>query len=294
MITTFVIEVHADEGCALPWFTGHETRAAFLSMIKGYDEGLAETLHRGIPRQAKAGYRSVMSLKALRFTQGARAIRPNGAWRHVGPRDKVLPIDENILVEPGASGWFSVTVMNDELSREVMLAIASAVRTQITVKGCRLTITGVKINVIDPLKTIAQAPDPGTHIDVYFTSPTYLNPLTGDKTYKLLYPELNALMGSLISTAYWLTNQSLPKPTELAQGTYISGIDIRTPQIKPKEPTPTGFVGWIRLRFPENKENKPNENQKKLIHGLLKLAEITNIGGNRASGYGEITTETKQ
>ena len=33
----------------------------------------------------------------------------------------------------------------------------------------------------------------------------------------------------------------------------------------------------------------PSEERRRLIYGLLKLCEKVNIGGNRASGYGEIT-----
>jgi CRISPR/Cas system endoribonuclease Cas6 (RAMP superfamily) len=47
-------------------------------------------------------------------------------------------------------------------------------------------------------------------------------------------------------------------------------------------------MGWVRLRFKKN----ASTSDKKLIAGLLRLGEITNVGGNRTAGYGVINVSS--
>jgi CRISPR/Cas system endoribonuclease Cas6 (RAMP superfamily) len=51
------------------------------------------------------------------------------------------------------------------------------------------------------------------------------------------------------------------------------------------KPAPNGFTGWVRLRLRKN----ASQSDKRLIAGLLRLGEITNVGGNRTAGYGVIS-----
>ena len=90
-----------------------------------------------------------------------------------------------------------------------------------------------------------------------------------------------------MSIAHNLTGINLPKPQEIASYLHISGMDVRTPHASVKEPTPTGFIGWVRLSLHTSSKDK-----RKLIYGMLKLCEKVNIGDNRASGYGEIVIKT--
>lgn len=288
MITTYVFEVSAVNGCALPWFAGYETRAAFLGMVRELVPDLAEKLHEG--ETTETGRKaSVMSLKTLRFIKGCRPVWPADSVRKRVVNPYGLPVDANLLISPEAEGWFSVTVMNDEVARELLLPLSGCVGREISVKGCSLLINQVRVNVLNPekLETPISIKD---HTDLYFKTPTYFNPLYGDKKYKVLYPDPSLLMASLISTARRILGISLPKPVDLAEKIFYSGIDIRTPITKTKTPTPTGFIGWVKLRFKDG----TNSEEKKLIIKLLKLAEITNIGGNRAAGYGELQIKTTQ
>ncbi len=283
VLTTYVFNLLSAEGCALPWFTGHETRGAFLSLVEESSPQLAKALHEG-EVTSEGRVKAFMSLKAFRPKTNFKVIAPQGSGRIPGLKEFVLPVDRNLLLSPEAEGWFSVTVMKDEVSKDMMLVAANVMGKEVSVKGCKFRVIQSSVEVKDPDTLIASPKDPGKYLDIYFRSPTYFNPLLGSKTYKVLYPDLHLLMGSLVSTAHYLTGKSLPKPEELASVVTVSGIDIRTPKAEVKEPTPTGFVGWVRLRFVG-----ASTEYRRLIHGLLKLGEVVNVGGNRASGYGEIS-----
>ncbi len=282
MITVITFEVMAESGCSLPWFPGHETRAAFLRLIRESDPELSEALHEGI--ESSRGRASVFSLKCLRFESKYTLVYPSG--RRGEFPEFILPIDANYLVEEGGRGWFSVTVLSDDLASKVVKAVANYILSSIDVKGCMLKLIGVRLESLDPGGILNSVTEVTDSADLYFISPTYLNPLRGSKKYKLLYPQLDALMASLISLTHRVTGKSLPRPEELASKVFVSGIHIRTPKVelRKKEPTPTGFVGWVKLRFTEEAKRE----ERKLVLGMLKLSEYLNVGGNRSAGYGEV------
>jgi len=126
-------------------------------------------------------------------------------------------------------------------------------------------------------------------VDIDFVTPTYFNPLRGDMSYKILYPDPTLLLASLISISHQLTGVSYPKPEELASHVYLSGLDIKTPYVKEvTQETPTGFVGWVKLRIKKSADLEI----KKTLTGLLRLGEVANVGGNRSGGYGVIKLKT--
>lgn len=65
-----------------------------------------------------------------------------------------------------------------------------------------------------------------------FEAPTYFNPLRGSARHEVLYPDPAHLLASLVATVCELTEASYPKPEELAEHAYISGLDIKTPYVK--------------------------------------------------------------
>jgi len=283
VLTKFVIEAVALNGCALPWFPGHETRAGFLAAVRRVDGGLAEALHSGVEAGVR-GRRSVMSLKALRMVSGVRWVRVEDSGRSPLKFGLGSRMGFKALIEPGSRGWFSVTILNDDLAKRAATSIPQLMGSELTIGPCRLKPTSLSIEVIDTESLWKESTSNWESIEVYFQTPTYLNPLRGDMRYKLLYPEINALLGNLIAMAKHITGKEYPKPEEVASKTYISGIDIKTPKTKSKTEAPTGFIGWIKIKPKNNAEPET----KKLITHLLKLAEKTNIGGNRSAGYGEV------
>jgi hypothetical protein len=90
---------------------------------------------------------------------------------------------------------------------------------------------------------------------------------------------------SRVSACYDLTGESFLKPCELAEKVYVSGLKVRTPRMEVSKPAPNGFTGWVRPRF---RKNAP-QSDRRLIAGLLRLGEFTNVGGNRTAGYGVIS-----
>lgn len=285
-LTTFVFEVVATEGCSLPWFPGHETRGGFLKAVRCVDEGLAEVLHSGVEGGVR-GRRAVVSLKALRMTSKVRWVRVEDEGRSPLKFGLGARLGFKALVEPGARGWFSVTLLDEGVARDAVMALPSLMGSDIMIGSCRLRIASLRIEVIDTARLWEDAPEEWCGINTYFQTPTYLNPLRGDARYKILYPEITALLGNLVATAKHVTNRNYPKPEELASHTYVSGIDIKTPKTKAGEgnTTPTGFIGWAKIR---TKKNTPPQTRKLLAY-LLKLTEKTNTGGNRSAGYGETT-----
>lgn len=282
MITEFVLEVVAEEGCALPWFAGYETRAALLTAVKEADESLATILHDGVEFPGGRGRRSVIAVRALRFSKGAWSVVGGRSPRRLPPWPPIQ--GARVVVESGATGEVKVMILRDEHAMPFMAALSSKVGKVIDVAGCPLRVSSVRISVHDPVKILEEASSEWAGADLRFITPTYFNPLSGDMEYKILYPDPLPMMASAIAIARFVTGKDLPKPEDVAQHLYISGLDIETIKVEKGEQTPTGFTGWAKLR-PKKDAGKDT---KKLVQGLLRLTEVTGIGGNRSAGYGEV------
>lgn len=269
--------LRAVSGGGLPWFVGHECRGAFLSLVASIESSLAQVLHEGV------GGRSVFSLKPLSFLSGFKLVFPNKMSRFL--------VDGNVVFEPGAKATMSVVLLDEELAgRLVPKLIGNSQLLRFVIKNYEFLVENMQFSIINPIN-ILNPEEITDEIDIEFVTPTYLNPLRGDTSYKVLYPDPLLLLASLISTAHSLTGVSLPKPEELASQLYISGIDIKTPLIdEMRNKAPTGFVGWAKIRF----KKTASLETRKLVFGLLKLGEITNVGGNRSGGYGVIKLKTEK
>jgi len=290
-LTTFVFEVVAEGGCSLPWFPGHETRGGFLNAVRCVDEGLAGLLHSGVECGVR-GRRAVMSLRALRMVSKVRWVRVEDEGRSPLKSGLGARLGFKALVEPGAAGWFSVAILDEGVARDAVMVLPSLMGAEVRVGSCRLRATSLRIEVLDLSRLQEDALGGWEGIDVYFQTPTYLNPLRGDAKYKILYPEVTAFLGNLVAIAKHVTGENYPRPEELANHIYVSGIDIKTPRTKAKEgnAVPTGFIGWAKIR---PKKDAPPQ-ARKLVAYLLKLAEKTNVGGNRSAGYGEVVVRIEQ
>ncbi len=289
-LTTFVFEVVAEDGCSLPWFPGHETRGGFLNAVRCVDEGLASLLHSGVECGVR-GRRAVVSLKALRMASKVRWVRVEDEGRSPLKSGLGARLGFKALVEPGATGWFSVTVLDEGVARDAVMVLPSLMGAEVRIGSCKLRAASLRIEVLDLSRLWEDAPRDWAGIDVYFNTPTYLNPLRGDAKYKILYPEVTALLGNLVATAKHVTGENYPRPEELASHIYVSGVDIKTPRTKVMEgnAAPTGFIGWVKIR---PKDESPPQ-ARKLVAYLLKLAEKTNVGGNRSAGYGEVAARVE-
>ncbi len=274
MVVRFVLR--AVSGGGLPWFVGHECRAGFIGLVSRLDSGFGSVLHDGV--EVGGRRRAVFSLKPLVFDSGYEVVFPGGSCSR-------FLVDGNVVFEPGARGSMSVVfLVGDSGVRFLQVLLSSVGELRFSVKGYEFVIERVGFELVDPA-SVVRSGELLDEVDIEFLTPTYFNPMQGDAKYKVLYPDTTLMLASLISTSHQLTNINYPKPEELAKYVYISGLDIKTPHIeKTEHETPTGFVGWAKLRIRE----EANEETRKTITGLLKLGEITNIGGNRSGGYGVI------
>ena len=278
-------------GGGLPWFVGHECRSALISLVSSFDVGLGNVLHDGVDLGGVK--RSVYSLRPLTFTSGFKVVFPNKFSRFL--------VEGNVVFVPRASAVLSITLFNEDVAnRLASLLVTKAHGVKLNVKGYEFSVEGVNFKVIDPIEFLKNQPEDVDEIDVNFITPTYFNPLHGDMKYKIILPDLTLMLASQAALLHRTTGLNIPKPEELSSKTFLSGVDIKTPHIKElSNEAPTGFVGWIKIRFKENIDTET----KKLITGLIKIGEITNIGGNRSGGFGtvkvklikkeETTTETK-
>lgn len=282
MITEFVLELVAEEGCTLPAFAGYESRAAVLSAVKETDESLAKILHDGVEFPGGRGRRSVVVVRAIRFSKGAWSVVGGRSPRRLPPWPPAH--GGRVVVEAGAQGELKVLILRDEYAVGFMSALTSRIGKVINVAACPLRVASVRISVLDPAKIMGDAGGDWAGADLRFVTPTYLNPLTGDMEYKILCPDPTHLMASAIAIARFVTGKDLPRPEEVAQHLYISGLDIETIKVEKGEQTPTGFTGWAKLR----PKKEAGGEVRKLVQGLLRLAEVTGIGGNRSAGYGEV------
>ena len=282
MVSEFTFKVKAVRGGVLPWFPGHETRSAFLEMIKAVDEELASLLHEGLI--VGKFRRGLFSLKCLRFVEKVKYVYPEGSFvRFAQP---IFPLDANQVFEPGARGWFKVVILNDDYVTRVLNSLHQVIFKPMVIKDQEFMIDGIELNVLD-LKRLFYVEELADSIDVYFITPTYFNPLEGDQRYKLLYPDIRALIISTATMVYNFAEKnqiSFEEPEKLAESIYISGIDIKSPLFKSEKQAPTGFVGWVKLKFKKSVEEKV----KQQVLGLLRIAEHVNVGGNKSAGYGEV------
>ncbi len=276
VITVIDFDLKATSGGGLPWFVGHECRAGFISLVSRLDPDLGRVFHEGV------GGKSVFSLKPLRFVSGFNLVFPEESFRR-------FPVDGNVVFEPGARALMSVTISNEELAGKLLSKLFSNVQSlSLVVKNYEFSLERLGVLLTDP-NEILESGEIIDEVDVDFVTPTYFNPLRGDMSYKILYPDLTLLLASLISISHQLTGVSYPKPEELASHVYLSGLDIKTPYVREvTQETPTGFVGWVKIKI---KKNTDPETRKKLT-GLLRLGEVTNVGGNRSGGYGVIKLKT--
>lgn len=281
VIGEFTFKVRAVRGGVLPWFPGHETRSAFLEMIKGVDEGLSKVLHDGVV--VGRFRRSVFSLKCLRLTEKVKYVYPEGSF--VRFNQPIFPLDANQVFEPGARGWFKVVILDDEYITKILNSLNQIVFKPILIKNQEFMIDGVELNMLD-LKHLFHNEGLSDSIDIYFITPTYFNPLRGDQRYKLLYPDVEALIISLSTMIYNFGKDviNLEEPEKLAESVYVSGIDIKSPLVRMENPSPTGFVGWVKMKFKKNASDRIRQQ----VIGLLRIAEHVNVGGDKSAGYGEI------
>lgn len=270
----------AFSGGGLPWFVGHECRAGLIDLVSRLDSELGLVFHEGV--DVGGVKKAVFSLKPLMFLSDFSVVFPEKSSR-------VFPVESNVVFEPGARASMSVVLFRDDLaSRFLNMLFSGMSELKINIKGYEFLVEKVSFELVDP-RSIVTSGEPLDEIDVDFVTPTYFNPMWGDAKYKVLYPDITLMLASLISTSHQLTNINYPKPEELAKHVYVSGLDIKTPRIKEaKHEAPTGFVGWAKLRIREG----ASEEIKKTVTGLLKLGEVTNIGGNRSGGYGVIKLKT--
>lgn len=271
-VTVVQLELVATSGGSLPWFSGSESRGAFLSVVGQACEELARTLH--------GGGRALYALKPLSFRSGYRVVRGEG--RSLA--------EAGVLFEPGARAVLEVSLLDDEVSRRFVSDVLP-VATGLVLKGVSFKVDALAVRVVDPREVLERAEgwESGS-LDVHFHTPTYFNPLVGDQRYKVLYPDPPHLLASLVASAHALTGASLPKPQELAEHVYVSGLSIRTPRMEASKPAPNGFVGWARITF---KPAAPPQ-VRRLVTGLLRLGELVNVGGNRTAGYGVITVTPRE
>lgn len=263
-------------GGGLPWFVGHECRSALISLFSLFDVGLGGVLHEGVDFGGVR--RSVYSLRPLTFTSGFKVVFPSGFSR--------FSVDGNVVFTPRASAVLGVTLFDEGVaSKLVSLLVTKAQGVRLNVKGYEFSVEKVSFSVVDPIEFLNAQPEDVDEIDVNFLTPTYFNPLQGDMKYKVIVPDITLMLASQIALLHRTLGLNLPKPEELSSEAFLSGVDVKTPYIKElSSEAPTGFVGWAKIRFKEG--TKPET--RKLITGLIKLGEITNLGGNRSGGFGVV------
>lgn len=272
------LSLRASSAGGLPWFVGHECRAGFLRMVSQLDPELATLMHEGSGEGGRR--RAVFSLKPLSFLSGYELVFPE-------PRLSRFPVDGNVVFEQGAKAEMSVAILREETASRFVAAVLPKVQgLRIDVKGHLFEVERLEFEVVHTESVLKG--ETFEEVSLRFETPTYFNPLRGNAKYKVLYPDTTLLFASLVATAHQLTAESYPKPEELAEQVYISGLDIKTPYVKEaSHEAPTGFVGWVNLKPKE----EADKDVRRTILGLLRLGELTNVGGNRSGGYGVIRAE---
>lgn len=242
--------------CILPKFTGNIARASLLRYLSDLDEELVETLH-------KANHIRPYSIKQL-------ALHKNSASE----------IRKDLLINTNDILFFEIGVLDKKILEEtVNLFVKNSSK---LLKFCESDFAIVSVEYSQ------HNPPPKNHskkVKIYFRSPTYFT--VKAKPEPMLFPDPKYFFMNL--TKIWNTmNPEIVIPEEqiyewIDKNVVINDYATYTRRVHISKSRPiNGFMGWVVYRFKEKKEYFP------WMNVLLEYAKISNVGGNRTGGMGEI------
>ena len=244
-------------------FTGPYVRAFFLQVVSEIDEKLAGKLHSP---EGFAPY----------------AIKPLSVFRGLEKRKKVVyPIGGRL--RRGTMVSFGFSLLSKELNDIWFKVVERLMNLE------RIKIGNLEIAVVETsIKTFELDENFSLGYLVSFRTPTFFRKM--GSSYRNLLPEPRALFMSLARIYNQLNENGLDLERLYEQ--FDKEVGVKKYRLKTVKPIDIGkgrkAVGFIGSCLYETR----NEELSRLMGELLRIGEITNVGGSRTLGFGVIKVKT--
>jgi len=251
------ITLLANEKELMPSFTGSIVRGAFLNYVQSKDMKLSQELHNTNEIRP-------YSISQLKLTQR----KPKTNERN------------ELIIREGDSLQFSVGVLTDDLLQKLTSFFIQDSYPSITLMQKKYPIQSIQYEKIKVSKITYS-----NKVKIYFHSPTYFS--RKDSKNPMLFPDPKYIFMNLLKK--WnIYNENLKIPEKkllewIDKNVVINDYATFTKRIYPFKKTPIlGFLGWVVFRFKDTR-------MLPWIMILLEFAKISQLGGNRTAGFGEIS-----
>jgi len=255
-------------------YTGHLLRALFLSMVSRKNPNLAKKLHSPRKHWGLAPY-AIRSLKPASIKRSKLKYYP-----------LELDVDESIEYE------FEISIFDKYVYESVIELLPLTVGEVIRLSGIDFQITRIDI------EKIRDIPNPRNveKFSIIFQSPTYFRARDRPRHILLPLPELVVCSAYRIWLIFFqekkLSNDAIKTMIDTLKQRIANTVIITKHRIETIRPIDIGqkrrvigFVGTTTYLL-ENREIEETIS-------ILKIAEYTNIGGNRTGGFGAIQISFK-
>ena len=257
MPTRIRLELLAEKEVELPHFTGYVSRGLLLTMLRRIDPSESERLHEPDARKP-------YSVTPLRFRARRRTER-------------------GYLLDPSAPCRVEFKFMEDEPAR--MLLDYFAGRDGLLIYDTEFKVTSITLDSTSYEEL--EASEPVDSFRLFFRSPTYLS--SAGSRWDLLYPDPVQLFTGLLRIWDTYTTGKRYGPGGLEEYREWLRVHVgvtqhllRTSLAEMARKRAVGFTGWATYGLDANDE------WNRLTVTLARLAEYSNVGGNRTGGFGEV------
>jgi len=241
----------------LPEFTGNIIRGVFLNFIRNNNFALSEKLHRSNEIRP-------YSIKQIRILN----------------RKTKRTERKEIIIQKGDEIEFSIGMLDNNLLKEITQLFIQNASPEIDLLGKKYLIKSMQYEKIK-----CNFKKNRNKVKIYFNSPTYFS--VKKKPESMLFPNPRYLFMNLLKIWNSL-NKDIMIPEEdlynwIDENIIINDYATYTRRLHLFKNTPIiGFMGWVVYRF------KTKNAMIFWINVLLEYAKISNVGGNRTGGMGEI------
>lgn len=257
MPTRIRLELLAEKEVELPRFTGYVSRGLLLTMLRRMNPSESERLHEPDARKP-------YSVTPLRFRARRRTER-------------------GYLLDPSAPCRVEFKFMEDESAR--MLLDYFAGRDGLLIYDTEFKVASITLDSASYEEL--EASEPVDSFRLIFRSPTYLS--SAGSRWDLLYPDPVQLFTGLLRIWDTCTTGKRYGPGGLEEYRewlrVHAGVTqhlLRTSLAEMARKRAVGFTGWATYGL------DANDKWNRLTVTLARLAEYSNVGGNRTGGFGEV------
>ena len=249
-------EMYAEKAILLPSFTGYVARGLLLNMLRHVDAGVSQEMHE--PQIMKP-----YSVTPLYFRSKERR-------------------QEGYLIDHNYPCRLKARFLEDGLAKTAMDYFRD--KNTLSVYDTTLTIAALNVRTESYEKLLNEA-EPVEEFTLIFKTPTYLSEMGAN--YNCLFPQPERVFPNLMrlwnlyTTTKKYSKEEFQEYKEWGKKNIgVTAHQLKTALAQMGKKKATGFMGWTTYAM------KSNDEWNKFTQTLAKLAEYSNIGGNRTGGFG--------